>query len=152
MDEICAFNGSQKSQTQKKISKRVYRSPALKQLIEHAVRNKHVRKEMCATWIESFSEEQEHALLKLKAEANNNPSLFMKLGDHYSKGLSSEGSQDLQTAYMFYEKGWTLTSDKTFFIRMTMLNTLRSEQPKIASYVLGRVYVSWTITKWRHTW
>lgn len=113
--------------TQKKISKKAYASPAIKQLIENAVRNKHVRKDMCSAWNESFA--KEHELLKLKAEANKNPSLFMKLGDCFSNGLDGL-TKDLQTAYMYYEKGWTRTSDKTFFLRMMMLNTLRAERTR----------------------
>ena len=113
--------------TQKMISKKAYPSTAIKQLIEHAVRNKHVRREMCHTWNESFK--KEHELLRIKADANKKPCLFMKLGDYYSNGTDLV-SRDLQTAYMYYEKGWTQTSDKTFFLRMMMLNTLRPERTR----------------------
>lgn len=121
-------NGRIKSPwTQKKISKKAHSSTAIKQVIENAVRNKHVRKEMCTAWNESFLKEEE--LLKLKSDAKKDPDLFMKLGDWYSNGTDGV-SKDLETAFSYYEKGWTHTSNKSFFLRMMMLNTLRPQRTR----------------------
>lgn len=123
--------------SRKLISKEAYFSTPIKQIIEQAVLNGNVPEELCASWKEKLRLQSEFR--KLQAAVKRKPSLWMEIGDHYYNGTGGV-TKDLQLAYESYEKGWKATSGTCydFYIKMTLLNTLRSKRSKTD------VICSWT--------
>jgi len=123
--------------SRKRISKKVYFSTPIKQIIQQAVCDGHVPEELCASWKEKLRLQTDFR--KLQAAVRRKPSVWMEIGDHYYNGTGGV-TKDLQLAYESYEKGWK-ASPGTFYdfhIKMTLLNTLRSKRSKTD------VICSWT--------
>lgn len=123
--------------SRKLISKEVYCSPPIKQIIEQAVRDGHVPEELCASWKEKLRLQSEFQ--KLNHTAKRKPSVWMEIGDRYCNATGGV-SKNLQLAYESYEMGWKATSGTCydFHIKMTLLNTLRDKRSKTD------VICSWT--------
>lgn len=112
--------------TNRPISKKAYFSISIKEMITQAVRDGHVKDELCTAWKQQFKLEQE--LEKLKKNAKKDPLLFMSLGDRYYNGIGV--ASDIETAYMYYQKGWSLTNKDDFFIKMSLANTVRPKRTR----------------------
>ena len=107
--------------TMKAISKEAHFSAPIRQVIEKAVRDGHVSKDLHPSW--TIKMQQEKEIEKLKKEVKKNAMLAMVLGDHYYNGTCGVFKQ-IELAYGFYEKGYNRTSDaqvkQAFYIRMLL--------------------------------
>lgn len=112
--------------TNRPISKKAYFSLSIKEMLKQAVCDGHVKEELCTAWKQQLKLEQE--LEKLKKNAKRDPLLFMTLGDRYYNGTGVVS--DIETAYMYYQKGWSLTNEDDFFIKMTLANTVRPKRTR----------------------
>ena len=112
--------------TNRPISKKAYFSSSIKEMLKQAVLKGYVQEELCTAWKQQCKLEQE--LEKMKKNAKKNPVLFMTLGDRYYNG--SGVPSDKETAYMYYQKGWSSTHSDDFFVKMTLANTVRPKRTR----------------------
>ena len=105
--------------TMKTISKDAYFSVSLRQVIEKAVRDGHVSKDLHPSW--KMRMKQENEIEMLKKELKKNPFVAMTLGDHYYHG-SHGVSKDVNVAQGYYEKGYSRSKDakKEFYIKILL--------------------------------
>ena len=113
--------------TRQKISKIAYSSHSIKQILEQAVQKGCVPDELSGPWKQKLKEEKD--LAKLKTAASKKPDLLMTLGDHYYNGTGG-AIKDLEAAFNTFKKGYSVTGNGSFFVKMMLLNTLRPKRTR----------------------
>lgn len=117
--------------TMKTISKDVYFSAPIRQVIEKAVRDGQVSKDLHPAWKMKIQEENE--IDKLKKDMKKNAMLAMVLGDHYYHG-SCGVSKDVDVAYGYYEKGYFRINHpqlkQEFYVKMLLSTASRPSRTR----------------------
>ena len=115
--------------TQKVISKKVYSSITIRNLIEQAVRNGQVADDLCIAWKQNLIILQN--IEELKTQAKKEPKLYFDLACRFLFGDGVE--KDLHQAYLYFTKCWDTTSDIRCFEHLTLLRGLKEGIPNISS-------------------
>lgn len=115
--------------TKKKISKKVYFSASIKQVIQQAVKDGKVPDEWIGDWNRKL--QYETKFLYLKEESLTKPEALMMLSDLYYLGEVGVTAKDFEQAFLSYKLGWTKWKLPIFFLKMVLISPLRTKHTQI---------------------